>query len=112
MPFLVFDEIEKETVTPKYSTAYGELVTGETIEVGRLRFKAGEGAVEHAHPHEQVMYVISGRLSVDLEGEDHAELGPGMGFHAKPNQKHRVQAVEDTLVLSSKNVIEGVGHKI
>lgn len=27
MPFLVFDEIEKETVTPKYSTAYGELVT-------------------------------------------------------------------------------------
>ena len=32
MPFLVFDEIEKETVTPKYSTAYGELVTGEFIE--------------------------------------------------------------------------------
>ena len=83
MPFLVFDEIEKETVTPKYSTAYGELVTGEFIEVGRLSFKAGEGAVEHAHPHEQVMYVISGKLSVDLEGE-HAELGPGMGFHAKP----------------------------
>jgi quercetin dioxygenase-like cupin family protein len=111
MPFLVFDEIEKETVTPKYSTAYGELVTGEFIEVGRLSFKAGEGAVEHAHPHEQVMYVISGRLSVDLEGE-HAELGPGMGFHAKPNQKHRVQAVEDTQVISSKHVIEGVGHKI
>ncbi len=82
MPFLVFDEIDKETVTPKYSTAYGELVTGEFIEVGRLSFKAGEGAVEHAHPHEQVMYVISGRLSVDLDGE-HAELGPGMGFHAR-----------------------------
>jgi hypothetical protein len=49
MPFLVFDEIDKEVVTPKYSTAYGELVTGEFIEVGRLRFKAGEGAVEHAH---------------------------------------------------------------
>ncbi len=111
MPFLVFDELDKETVTPKYSTAYGELVTGEFIEVGRLGFKAGEGAVEHAHPHEQVMYVISGKLSVDLEGE-HAELGPGMGFHAKPNQKHRVQAVEDTQVISSKHVIEGVGHKI
>ena len=36
MPFLVFDEIEKETVTPKYSTAYGELVTGEYIEVGSV----------------------------------------------------------------------------
>ena len=67
--------------------------------------------MEHAHPHEQVMYVISGKLSVDLDGE-HAELGPGMGFHAKPNQKHRVQAVEDTQVISSKHVIDGIGHKI
>jgi quercetin dioxygenase-like cupin family protein len=111
MPFLVFDEIQKEFVTPKYSTAYGELVTGAFIEVGRLSFKAGEGAVEHAHPHEQVMYVISGHLSVDMDGE-HAELGPGMGFHALPNHKHRVQAVEDTQVISCKHVIEGVGHKI
>jgi quercetin dioxygenase-like cupin family protein len=111
MPFLVFDEIQKETVTPKYSTAYGELVTGQFIEVGRLAFKAGEGAVEHQHPHEQVMYVISGRLSVDMDGE-HAELGQGMGFHALPNHAHKVQAIEDTLVLSCKHVIEGVGHKI
>ena len=110
MPFLVFDEIEKETVTPKYSTAYGELVTGEFIEVGRLGFKAGEGAVEHAHPHEQVMYVISGRLSVDLDGE-HAELGPGMGFHARPNQKHKVQAVEDTVAISFKNLVDPIYEK-
>jgi quercetin dioxygenase-like cupin family protein len=111
MPFLVFDEIEKETVTPKYSTAYGELVTGEHIEVGRLSFEKGTGAVEHQHPHEQVMYVISGLLSVDMDGE-HAELGPGMGFHALPNHAHKVQAIEDTLVISCKHVIEGVGHKI
>lgn len=111
MPFLVFDDIQKETVTPKYSTAYGELVTGEFIEVGRLSFKAGEGAVEHVHPHEQVMYVITGHLSVDMDGE-HADLGPGMGFHALPNHKHKVQAVEDTQVISCKHVIEGVGHKI
>ena len=50
MPFVVFDEVDKEFVTPKYSTAFGELVTGEHIEVGRLTFKQGEGAVEHAHP--------------------------------------------------------------
>ena len=28
MGFIVMDELDKETVTPKYSTAYGELVTG------------------------------------------------------------------------------------
>lgn len=111
MPFVVFDDVDKQFVTPKYSTAYGELVTGEHIEVGRLSFKQGEGAVEHHHPHEQVMYVISGHLSVDLDGE-HAELGPGMAFHALPNQKHRVQAVEDTVAISCKHVIDGVGHRI
>lgn len=111
MPFVVFDEVDKQFVTPKYSTAFGELVTGQHIEVGRLTFKAGEGAVEHQHPHEQVMYVISGHLSVDLAGE-HAELGPGMAFHALPNQPHKVTAVKDTQVLSCKHIIDGVGHKI
>lgn len=111
MPFVVFDEVEKETVTPKYSTAYGELITGEFIEVGRLRFKKGEGAVEHQHPHEQIMVVVSGLLAVDLDGE-HAELRPGMAFHAKPDHKHKVSAIEDTEVISCKHVIQGVGHKI
>ena len=95
MPFIHLDEIDKEFVTPKYSTAFGELVAGERIEVGRLRFDANEGAVEHAHPQEQVMIIISGRLHVQMEGGE-AELGPGEGFHAPPSVPHKVTAVEDT----------------
>jgi quercetin dioxygenase-like cupin family protein len=113
MPLIRLDEIEKEYVTPKYSTAFGELVAGDRIEVGRLRFDADEGAVEHAHPQEQVMLIISGRLRVEIpsEGED-SELGPGEGFHARSNVKHRVTAVEDTVVISCKDVVDGVGHKV
>jgi len=113
MPLIRLDEIEKEYVTPKYSTAFGELVAGDHIEVGRLRFDADEGAVEHAHPQEQVMIVITGRLHVQIpsEGED-AELGPGEGFHARSNVKHKVTAVEDTVVISCKDVVDGVGHKV
>ena len=113
MPLIRLDEIEKEYVTPKYSTAFGELVAGDRIEVGRLRFEADEGAVEHAHPQEQVMIVISGRLRVQIpsEGED-AEIGPGEGFHARANVPHRVSAVEDTVVLSCKDIVDGIGHKM
>ena len=111
MPFIVMDEIEKEYVTPKYSTAYGELITGESIKVGRFEFKANEGAVEHAHPHEQVMYIVSGKLRVEMDGEV-AELGPGCAFHALPNHKHKVSAIEDAQVISCKNTVGGVGHKI
>jgi quercetin dioxygenase-like cupin family protein len=113
MPLIRLDEIEKEFVTPKYSTAFGELVAGDRIEVGRLRFEANEGAVEHAHPQEQVMIIISGRLRVEIasEGED-AELGPGEGFHARSNVPHRVTALDDTVVISCKDVVDGVGHKV
>lgn len=111
MPFIVMDELEKETVTPKYSTAFGELVTGEQIEVGRLRFKAGEGAVEHAHPQEQVLLVLEGKIKVTL-GDETAELGPFSGFHAPPNVPHTLDAIEDALILSCKGIVGGTGHRI
>jgi quercetin dioxygenase-like cupin family protein len=111
MPFIIMDELDKETVTPKYSSANGEVITGETIEVARLRFRVGTGAVEHSHAQEQVMYILSGRLQVTLGGEV-AELGPGMAYHALPNTLHKVKALEDTQVISCKNTIGGVGHKI
>ncbi len=41
MTFLDFDKLEPEYVTPRYSQAFGPLVTGEQIEVGRLRFGNG-----------------------------------------------------------------------
>ena len=111
MPLIHLDALESEYVTPKYSSAFGELVLGERIEVGRLRFEANEGAVEHAHPQEQLMIVISGRLQVELEGVA-GELGPGEGFHAPPNVPHKVTALEDTVVLSCEDVIGGIGHKM
>jgi quercetin dioxygenase-like cupin family protein len=109
MPLIRLDEVAKEYVTPKHSTAFGELVTGERIEVGRLAFEAGEGAAEHAHPQEQVLIVISGRAEVTLGGET-AEVGPGEGFHAPPMVPHRLTALAPTTVISCKSVLD-VGHR-
>ena len=111
MPFHRFDDLPKEYVTPQHSRAYGELLTGQSIEVGRLRFKKGEGANPHAHPQEQIMVVLKGRLKVTLGGET-TELGPGEAFHATPNVLHNVTAEEDTEVLSCKSLVDGAGHRI
>jgi quercetin dioxygenase-like cupin family protein len=111
MGFQRFDELPKEYVTPQHSRAYGELLTGQSIEVGRLRFKKGEGATPHKHPQEQIMYVIEGRLQVTLDGET-TELGPGEAFHATPMVLHNVTALEDTQVLSCKSLVDGAGHRI
>ena len=111
MPFIDFDALEPEYVTPRYSKAFGPLVTGEQVEVGRLRFSHGEGAVPHAHPQEQIMVVLRGRLQVTLGGQTR-ELGPGQGFLAPPNTPHHVTALEDTEVLSCKGLVDGRGHRI
>lgn len=111
MVFIDFDALEPEYVTPKYSKAFGPLVTGDQIEVGRLRFGKGEGAVPHAHPQEQIMVVVKGRLQVTMDGQTR-ELGPGQGFLAPPNVLHQVTAVEATEVLSCKGLVDGRGHRI
>jgi len=111
MYFYNFKDLPQEHVTAKYSSAFGGLISGEHIEVGLLQFKAGEGAVPHAHPQEQIMYVINGKLLVRF-GEESAELGPGQAFRAPPNVEHQVTAIEDSEVISCKNLIAGYGHRL
>jgi quercetin dioxygenase-like cupin family protein len=111
MPVYRIEDIDEELVTPRHSTALGRLVTGEQIEVGLLRFKAGEGASEHAHPHEQVLFVLSGKVRMTIGGETHV-LGPRQVAHMPPNVPHSLSAIEDTEVLSAKGIVAGVGHRI
>jgi quercetin dioxygenase-like cupin family protein len=111
MPVYRFDALKKEYVTPQHSRAFGSLVTGEQVEVGLLRYKAGEGAAEHAHPHEQVLMLLSGRVRMKIGGESY-ELGPREVAHMPPNVPHSLQAIEDTEVVSVKGIVAGVGHRI
>lgn len=110
MPFFHYDQLERDYVTPEHSTAYGALAAGEAIEVGLLSFKGGEGANPHQHPHEQIVVVIKGRIRVRL-GDAEEELGPGSGFRVPPNVPHGTMALEDSEVLSCKNLIGGKGHR-
>lgn len=111
MPFFDLAQVAEELVTPKHSTALGRLVTGEQVEFGILRFKANEGARMHAHPHEQVVYVLKGRLRVTIE-DTVRELGPGEGALFPPNVPHQTTMLEDTELVSVKGIVGGVGHKI
>jgi quercetin dioxygenase-like cupin family protein len=104
-------DIASEFVTPKHSSAFGKLITGEQVEVGILNYKAGEGAKEHAHPHEQIIIVLKGRSEFTLAGETF-EIGPGEAVHIPPNVPHSGRTIEDSEVVSCKSIVGGVGHKI
>ena len=111
MPIYQLEDIPEEFVTPKHSTAYGRLITGTQVEVGLLRYKAGEGAKQHAHPNEQVLLILSGKCRLSLDGEP-TIVGSGMAALIPPNIPHALEVLEDAEVVSCKGVIGGVGHKI
>src|SRR5947209_5824888 len=52
----------------------------------------------HSHPHEQVVYVISGRLHVNAAGRSF-EIGAGDSFVVKGGVEHQASALEKSHVL-------------
>ncbi|HPM73900.1 MAG TPA: cupin domain-containing protein [Spirochaetales bacterium] len=73
------------------------LARGGGLMAVEARFAKGTSIDEHAHPHEQVSYVVSGRLVVTLGGREET-LGPGDSFYAGPGMPHAVRFLEDSVV--------------
>jgi quercetin dioxygenase-like cupin family protein len=111
MPIYNLDTVDQEFVTPKHSTAFGRLITGEQIEVGLLSYKAGEGAKQHAHPHEQIIIILKGKCRMSIAGKSDI-IGVGQAVLIPPNVPHALDVLEDTEIVSAKGVVGGVGHRI
>src|SRR6478735_7994518 len=62
---------------------------GATLALHRVR--PGH-ALKHAHPHEQIVYMISGSMDFHIEGERH-RLGPGALIAIPPNAMHHGEVV-------------------
>lgn len=102
MYFYDLNETPEEVAT--YSTAVGRVVAGQQLSVGFLRFEAGQGNEAHTHDFEQFTVVVRGKLWVRV-GEEVSELGPGEAFLVPTHTKHQVRAIEDTQVVSCKDII-------
>ena len=64
-----------------------------------LRFEKGAVGAPHSHPHEQIGYIISGRLVYQEEGQEDKILETGDTYYVVPNVVHGVQILEDTKLL-------------
>lgn len=52
----------------------------------------------HSHPHDQVAYVVSGRLRVTF-GERSFEIGVGDSFVVRGGIEHQAAALEPSVVI-------------
>ena len=101
MYFYDLNKISGEAVS--YSTAAGRPIDGKHLQVSLLYFETGGGAKEHSHQYEQIMVVVKGKIRVEI-GDEVEELGPGQALLAPSNVKHQVTALEDSEVISCKNL--------
>jgi quercetin dioxygenase-like cupin family protein len=76
------------------------LVAGEQMMQMVVTLDAGSHLPEHQHPHEQITYVISGRLRLQLAGVAH-ELTVGQSLLIPGGTPHAADVLEDTLVIDT-----------
>lgn len=97
----------------EYATSRGVVLRSDKTEISRVTFEMGGGAQPHSHPEEQCLLVEEGRLQVTLgEGED-AEIyvvGPGQGSFHPADTTIIIHALEDTRIVSFKNLSGGSAY--
>lgn len=71
----------------------------ENLMTVELHFDKGAVGAKHSHPHEQIGYIVSGKLVYQEEGCGDKELTTGDTYYVKPDAVHGILVLEDTVLL-------------
>lgn len=74
------------------------VIGGQNAMLALYTLRKGCQVPPHAHPHEQMSYVLRGRLRFVAGGEEFI-VGAGEVLHLPPNVAHQAEALESTLDL-------------
>ena len=90
-----WDEIEREQMTAGIAR---QVVHADRMTIARIYLKKGAVVARHHHEHEQVSYVLEGRLRFDFDGEEKV-VAAGEMMQIDSQRPHLVEALEDSLAL-------------
>ena len=74
------------------------LNAGERTSIHEIEIAAGCTVPMHTHPHEQIGYLVSGRVRFEL-GDEIKELSAGDSWVIPSEVPHEVTALEDAVAL-------------
>ena len=75
-----------------------QMVVGQNIMICRLRFDAFVDTPVHTHPHEQITFVMKGKVKFTVNG-DLVVAVQGDILHFPPNQSHGATMLDEEVVL-------------
>jgi len=76
------------------------LAKGQNLMLCWIQMKKGTQLPVHDHPHEQVSYVVSGRVRWEIEGR-HCDGRAGTAVSFPPNQRHGCLVLEDCVIVDA-----------
>lgn len=62
------------------------------------RMRKGSRVPPHRHPHEQITYIVTGRVHVRIDAQE-ATLEAGDCYAIAGNEEHEIEMLEDTVVV-------------
>jgi len=90
-----WENIAVEQLNPLLSR---KVLTGDRVMIAEMILKKGCVVPPHHHEHEQVSYVVKGKLRFEINGKE-ILLESGEVLHIPSNVVHSAIALEDTLDL-------------
>lgn len=90
--------VEPRAFTPEPGLERRILAHNENMMLVEHRMQIGWAGARHSHPHDQLVYVISGRLRFSC-GDQTFEGGPGDSFILHGGVEHQAWALEPSVVL-------------
>jgi len=76
------------------------LVEGKSMMVCECTFAPGVKVPSHSHPHEQVGYVVSGKIHITIDGRSF-DLGTGDSYCAPSSVPHSTFTLEHSVVVDT-----------
>ncbi|MGI6209175.1 MAG: cupin domain-containing protein [Anaerolineae bacterium] len=69
------------------------VLEGERLMLVEIRLEADAEVPAHSHPHEQIGYVLDGRVLFRIGGEERA-LGPGAAYSVPGGEEHAARPLD------------------
>ena len=99
LPFVKASDVEGEFRTPPrvskllLAPKYGGV---ENVSMGMNITEVGSMIPDHMHEEsEEVLFLMSGKAKIVIEGEGEWEIGPETAFYSPRGKKHRVENIGD-----------------
>lgn len=89
---------EPEFSSPEAGMRRQVLAYNPRLMIVRNFFEKGWTGARHAHPHDQMVYVVKGQIRFEAEGQSW-ELRAGDSLAVEGNVEHQASAREDSEVL-------------